>query len=1684
MPKKEEKDKDTEKSLKDKKKDKNDGETIVITDFLGCPKKNKRKKVLTQLQCKGSFFRAIKRFLLNNDKNKVVFIGEYFGLGAYVVDVIMSIVKLKKRFENRVKIVLGANDINKLRFKYELDRDLLKEDISNWPDSNFTVETKYDKKGKGFEFGRNIDIYSRIEKVLKRRNEKSLLVVLYERIKDIIMKTQGGKMEYSFLVDKNLSDLYFLAEDDQNIELQIYSHMIGAFIIVFPFVHDVKYENYISKQEIQYMIDILLENMEKNITNELSYRDDVYIRNIYELFEKVKFINKKQDYKYGFSCDLNKWREGCNYLFKHGKLIEQDFIKSRTIYTHNNSFFYLFETFLPFLRYQFRKSKRETGSKSLKENYYKQYNEIYNDFMKIKGIKELFEIDKKILEDEKEYSKEEVELTQKDLRQEEFFQFHNVQNMLGGSDKSIKANRKKDFKEKYKDENLNDKELKIMNDLRAYPKGDNINDTYIDCDFKFLVEEINLYYRQQIIEVPSMLKDSRYISIFIALQVIYIIIQKTSNNYNYLHPYNLAKFNKIRKILYHKSYYNIVIAGYTTGLHFPLVIENIYSSNLIFPSITLVKKKEIPIYKFSKMMLSDREDFKFKINLRIKNFPIISLTHDGDVKITSITNSGNITNKKTFLGEYFSHTFEDLFLSHRDKVPLDIKDYEKVRINMSLLREQVNANQLPLFKSHRTDMSFERTYLTQDLTYFIKLKSKSKDIHNLYLIFDLRNRGEIKKIGSYFGDISEWLGFFWNEKKLYQKSINKQDFDYFKRFLRYHTARKINLFYDTKRKYKQLKPIIDLMNNRITSKYFKKYITQGFTPEEDFNDISAILPNIDIHQTTHTIESIVNDNTRIIGNRFNELINDVLNFYDPHPYAEMEVPPAYSEIDNAHITVTPLDNDNNRINIPYIRNRENNISNVPIGGRFSYNIMKRGGASNNTGPPDKRFFYNEITGDILKDELKLNDILITIHLSHCKNRDLTGLLGINLIKFYNGVYDYKDKIYFYGPKLDSNNKEYTLKDYIEEVAEVAKLKEEEEKAIKEKKAEVTKAEVLKDLKIIINKIFEGIEYLKEKGICHLDIQPINILLSIDNKRIKICNFKNSVKFKTGDKIDKYIYKNVENTDKKDIYGFSPKSINLFDSYKSKINTEDYDEFCLNYLCFEIYKKINKTENFNDIDNKTDLLYDILKIKFNRYIFDYLKYKIRELQKEKKQETKETKKKEIDTSVIIDYIKIICNKTPIPDNDKLYYDTVRKDIIKEYIKYIEDFDSKKFIYLIFIYLINFYYNKDNPDPKLDNIIKDFYKYSKETSGDIDKNCSKSIQYFQNNLLSNNMQTKFTTFMNINPNNVKTLIKVIFSPIYNPEIDKYYTQEGILGILTKYNNNNTDLTHVLSNETDHETDRETFIYILNQVIFKSIFTSMNEDIIPYEFYNIMSSIEGPNISNFSTDNYKSNKDKPNDILEMFKNENYYGKSLIDQLNTSFEKEYVGLFVINSSDPAHYDTYIIYCSKEDHKLSIYKYNVSPDGSCLFGSLSLCILIVNYILIEYVKPDKSIKNILTDLKKKCLLDDNIEDNNIEIMDMDEEFTYEKKKEEELGEHLLKFFIKKYPGRITKKGMATSDITNEEMTEMTEMLIRHTKIIQDMKTGGFISNEKLLLKKKNNRKTIKGMKTYSSKKSRKNLIN
>jgi serine/threonine protein kinase len=49
-------------------------------------------------------------------------------------------------------------------------------------------------------------------------------------------------------------------------------------------------------------------------------------------------------------------------------------------------------------------------------------------------------------------------------------------------------------------------------------------------------------------------------------------------------------------------------------------------------------------------------------------------------------------------------------------------------------------------------------------------------------------------------------------------------------------------------------------------------------------------------------------------------------------------------------------------------------------------------------------------------------------------------------------------------------------------------------------------------KKLMNGVLEGMKYLHEKGVCHRDIKPDNILVSDDFHKIKIIDFNVSKKF--------------------------------------------------------------------------------------------------------------------------------------------------------------------------------------------------------------------------------------------------------------------------------------------------------------------------------------------------------------------------------------------------------------------------------------------------------------------------------------------------------------------------------------------------------------------------------------------
>jgi hypothetical protein len=94
------------------------GKLLLISDLEGCIKQTPSGPQSTLL-CSDEFFRAVKQFL-EHPENKVAFLGDYFDQGPYVVDSINSIMDLQREFTERVIIIVGNRDINKMRLAYEM----------------------------------------------------------------------------------------------------------------------------------------------------------------------------------------------------------------------------------------------------------------------------------------------------------------------------------------------------------------------------------------------------------------------------------------------------------------------------------------------------------------------------------------------------------------------------------------------------------------------------------------------------------------------------------------------------------------------------------------------------------------------------------------------------------------------------------------------------------------------------------------------------------------------------------------------------------------------------------------------------------------------------------------------------------------------------------------------------------------------------------------------------------------------------------------------------------------------------------------------------------------------------------------------------------------------------------------------------------------------------------------------------------------------------------------------------------------------------------------------------------------------------------------------------------------------------------------------------------------------------
>ena len=204
----------------------NSGQLLLISDLEGCAEKSPPTNgniPQTTVLCQDSTFKAIHQFLDRNPENKVAFLGDYFDKGPFVVNSINGIAGLLSDFpHDRVHIIVGNRDVNKLRLIYELtlgkQTDLSETDfwkpelingIINQPDTleklNLILGTTMGAKGTGLQINtlskENLETF-------KTRNISKDQYLAY-----VLLKAFNVKVAELFLNGKGIDDGDLQGED-------------------------------------------------------------------------------------------------------------------------------------------------------------------------------------------------------------------------------------------------------------------------------------------------------------------------------------------------------------------------------------------------------------------------------------------------------------------------------------------------------------------------------------------------------------------------------------------------------------------------------------------------------------------------------------------------------------------------------------------------------------------------------------------------------------------------------------------------------------------------------------------------------------------------------------------------------------------------------------------------------------------------------------------------------------------------------------------------------------------------------------------------------------------------------------------------------------------------------------------------------------------------------------------------------------------------------------------------------------------------------------------------------------------------------------------------------------------------------------------------------------------------------
>lgn len=151
-----------------------DTEYLIVSDPEGCGPYVIFKRYQSPLLCKEYTFKAFKNWINVNDKRKIIFCGDYFDHGTVkqIETFIKTVNNLKREYPDRVIVLLGNRDLNKLRLFTENNK---------FQNRNMSVYREEDK----VDFTNDVTYFDFYNKTMA-------ITVGKPKIKDIIKRAQNS----------------------------------------------------------------------------------------------------------------------------------------------------------------------------------------------------------------------------------------------------------------------------------------------------------------------------------------------------------------------------------------------------------------------------------------------------------------------------------------------------------------------------------------------------------------------------------------------------------------------------------------------------------------------------------------------------------------------------------------------------------------------------------------------------------------------------------------------------------------------------------------------------------------------------------------------------------------------------------------------------------------------------------------------------------------------------------------------------------------------------------------------------------------------------------------------------------------------------------------------------------------------------------------------------------------------------------------------------------------------------------------------------------------------------------------------------------------------------------------------------------------------------------------------------